>query len=186
MDFQSIASINILQTSMVRSVMRRPHSLIPISGLAAFCYGDEASTINNLWEIKVYFAYRLQFTIKGSHGRSLSINVEAETETRITEESCLLACHPGLLKPTFLGREPLIVDWALLHQLGTKKMPHRDAVANLMEMVPQLTLLLPRCVKLTIEGNCDRNECQCSDRILPIFGPVPKPMEWCCTIILIS
>lgn len=86
--------------------------------------------------------------------------MEAGTETRTTEESCLLACYPGLRRPTFLGRGPLIEDWALLHQLGTKKIPHRDAVANLMEMVPQLTLLLPRCVKLTIEVNCDSNEFQ--------------------------
>lgn len=51
-----------------------------------------------LKEEKVYLASKSQPTVKGSQGR----NVEAEAEAETTEECYLLVCYPWLARPTFL------------------------------------------------------------------------------------
>jgi hypothetical protein len=107
----------------------------------------------NNWEKKDFISvYSLQWTLEGNQGRisqagkKLEQKLQRNVAYRLAFRVKLYNLHS--LGPC-LGIVPPIVVWPLLHQLGIKKIPHRQSPqAGLIEPVLQSRTPLPRHLKL--------------------------------------
>ena len=80
--------------------------------------------------------------------RGVKAGAQAGIDAGTLKQRCFQAL-PTQPRPTCLGMVPPTVAWALPHQPVIKKMPSRTCPqASLMEAVPHLSFLLPRCVNL--------------------------------------
>lgn len=70
------------------------------------------------------------YSLSSMDAKAETQGTEARIEVKTVEECCFLAFLNTFLiqsRPTYIGREPFIEVWALVHQLAIKKIPHRHA-----------------------------------------------------------